>query len=162
VEFDPAQITPLVLGADVTPASIGVYARAVVTPRGATRGLQVTGLHVEQSGDQQYLVGEIRNDMTVEAAIPHLLIAYTDAQGEMAWVDHAYLADSVAPQRRTPFRIPLADRDGIKPSGLPTSTYTGADKELEAARRPATVAAPESNGFAGITVYASTYIRDER
>ncbi|MEV4639870.1 hypothetical protein AB0J80_21235 [Actinoplanes sp. NPDC049548] len=163
VEFDPLQITPLVLGADDVPASVAVYARAVVTPRGTTRGLQVTGLHVTESDGQSYLEGEIRNDMTVEAAIPHLLMAYTAADGQLAWVDHAYLADSIAPQRRTKFRIPLADGTDIKGSGLPTAGYTGADdKPQQAPRRPVMLRAPESSGFAGITVYASTYIRGGR
>lgn len=162
VEFDPLQITPLVLGAADVPASIAVYARGVVTPRGTTRGLQVTGLHVTEADGASYLEGEVRNDMTVEAAIPHLLVAYSSADGELAWVDHAYLADSIAPQRRTTFRIPLADGSGFKPSGLPTTGYTGVDGPARAPRRPTMLRAPESSGFAGITVYASTYIRGGR
>jgi hypothetical protein len=100
--------------------------------------------------------------MTVEAAIPHLLMAYSSANGELAWVDHAYLADSIAPQRRATFRIPLADGTGIKSSGLPTTGYPGGDEPRPAPRRAAMLLAPASSGFAGITVYASAYIRGGR
>jgi hypothetical protein len=156
VEFDPGTITPLSLAADAQVASIDVYARAVVTPHMNPPGLAVTGLHVE--GDQ--LVGSLRNDSTVEAAVPHLLMSYVDAAGRLAWVDHAYLEHSVGPQRVTQFRLPLP-APSLHPieATPPVTAYAGPAHATFDDAVDAAVALPSSTGFAGVSVTASCYVR---
>ncbi|GLX99850.1 hypothetical protein [Actinoplanes sp. NBRC 101535] len=159
VEFDPSQITPLVLSEGSVPARVDLYARGSVTSRGTTRGLQVSQLAVERAVEGTYfLTGEMRNDMTIEAAIPHLLLAYLTKEGEVGWVDHVYLPNSIAPQRQTTFRVAITDGAGMTASGLPTRGYAGTGKS-PAPKREAMVATPAGNGFAMIQVYATTYVR---
>jgi hypothetical protein len=160
VEFDPQTITPLVLAADATVASVDVYARAVVTSRASAKGLQVQNLRVTGSADDGYAVsGEVRNDSTVEAAVPHLLLSYTAADGSLAWVDHAYLEHSVAPQGTSAFRIPLAASEPIAASDVPTAGFAGPAHSPPASSLDAAIALPAETGFAGLSLTATTYTR---
>ena len=154
VEFDPNVITPLTLAPGAEVAAVDVYARAVVTPSVGVQGLQVVGLQV-QDGD---LVGTLRNDSTVEAAVPHLLISYLDAAGRLAWVDHAFLEHSVAPQRSTAFRIPLPTVRPEVVTDVPITGYAG-PAHLPFGGISPMVALPESSGFAAAAVTTTSYVR---
>ncbi|WP_111765417.1 hypothetical protein [Nakamurella deserti] len=165
VEFDPQTITPLVLrpGADV--ASVGVYARAVVTPHTSTRGLQVTDLRLDTNADGSFVTGSLRNDTAVAAAVPHLLLGYTDAAGDLVWVDHAYLEHSVAAQSSTTFRIAVADSAGITASGVPTAGFAGPahtpvdGPDAAVGGLPPMLSLPADTGFAGVSLLATAFIR---
>ncbi|WP_167738000.1 hypothetical protein, partial [Cryobacterium sp. MDB2-10] len=160
VEFDPQTITPFVLAAGATVSSVAVYARAVVTPRASARGLQVQHLRLTGSAVDGYAVlGELRNDSTVEASVPHLLVSYTAADGSLAWVDHAYLEHSIAPQSVSDFRIPLASRTPIAASGVPTTGYAGPAHSPPASALAASIALPADTGFSGLSLTATTYAR---
>lgn len=162
VEFDPQTITPLVLPPGARVGSMEVSARAVVTSSSTVRGLQVLGVHLTSVGGVLSVAGTLRNDTTVDAAVPHLLLSYLDASGRLAWVDHAYLAHSVGPQSSTGFSIPLADAAGLHPSGVPTSAFAGPSHYAPAPPPPAMLTLPSSTGFAGLGVTATAYDRAGR
>lgn len=162
VEFDPHTITPLVLspGADV--ASVGVYARAVVTPYPSVRGLQVTDLRLDSTAVGDFVVGSLRNDTAVDAAVPHLLFSYTSASGALVWVDHTYLEHSVAAQSATTFRIALAEPAGRVPSGVDTRGFAG--PAHSAVVGPETVIGamlplPPRTGFTGLSILPTAFTR---
>jgi len=155
VEFDPQTITPLTLPAGATVGSIGVYARAVVSPYVTPRGLQVVDAHLEG----QTVVGMIRNDTTNEASVPHLLLAYTDSSGVLRWVDHAYLEHSVAAQRSSPFAIRLADPSHLRNAEIQPFGYAGPAHNPLAAPRDPFLTLPASSGFGGLRITATTYQR---
>ncbi|MCI4658965.1 hypothetical protein [Cryobacterium zhongshanensis] len=160
VEFDPQTITPFVLAAGAKVSSVAVYARAVVTPRASARGLQVQHLRLTGSAADGYaVVGELRNDGTVEAAVPHLLVSYTAADGSLAWVDHAYLEHSIAPQSVSDFRIPLASSTPIAASGVATTGYAGPAHSPPVSALAASIALPADTGFSGLSLTATTYAR---
>ncbi|HSP53457.1 MAG TPA: hypothetical protein VLO00_11235 [Cryobacterium sp.] len=160
VEFDPQTITPLVLAADAEVASVDVYARAVVTARASERGLQVQHLRLGGSAEQGYVVtGELRNDGIVEASVPHLLLSYTAADGTLAWVDHAYLEHSIAPQSVTKFQIPLASSTLITPAAVPADGYGGPAHSRPASALDAALPLPPDTGFAGLSLTATTFAR---
>ncbi|MDQ1287348.1 MAG: hypothetical protein QG622_913 [Actinomycetota bacterium] len=166
VEFDPTSITPLALPGGSRVAAVEVYARAVVTTRNLTRGLHVVDLHLVKGSDgKDLLTGTLRNDSPGEIAVPHLLVTYRDPDGALAWVDHAYLAHSIGSQRSARFGVPLSTSAGLAPSGVPTSSYTGASRPGPAALLPPMVGLPPmaglppGGGFASVSVVAGGYIR---
>jgi len=160
VEFDPTSIVPLALPPGARVASIDVTARGVVTNRNLTRGLQLLDLHLAQdpSGGNR-LVGRLRNDTPDEIAVPHLLISYFSADGDLAWLDHAYLPQSIAPLRERTFDVPITTADGLTDSGVPTVPFAGPAHALPAHPLPMMLSVPASTGFAGISVMAAGYVR---
>ncbi|MDY7100160.1 MAG: hypothetical protein S0880_03140, partial [Actinomycetota bacterium] len=162
VEFDPYAITPLWLPDGAVVASVDVYARAVLTPLGTERGLQVVDLRREtDASGAGYLVGTLRNDGTREAAVPHLLVAYRDDAGDVAWVEDAYLPSSIRPQRSAEFRVPLADADALEPTGLATTAYAddaGVDRSRLGLVPPMIQLGPGAD-FASVDVVPSAYYR---
>jgi hypothetical protein len=174
VEFDPAARYPLALPSGTEVASVDVYARAVVTTHETDRGLQVLDAHVERAADgSAELVGELRNDATIEAAVPQLLVSYVDPAGAPLWVDGDYLPHSLRPQRSEPFRLRLRAQAPGAPSEVPTRGYPdGGDPSAPvAAARPPMVALPgwpadastgtggHDAGPVGLNVTASAYYR---
>ena len=149
-------ITPLVLAPGAEVASVDVYARAVVTPYGGRAGS--AGASDLTGAGRRSSSGTLRNDSTVEAAVPHLLISYLDAAGQLAWVDHAFLEHSVAAQRSTAFRIPLP---AVRPEVVTDVPITGyADRRTcRSAVSTPMVALPESSGFAAAAVTVTSYVR---
>ncbi|WBM78892.1 hypothetical protein KIV56_09835 [Cryobacterium breve] len=117
--------------------------------------LRLTG----SAADGYAVVGELRNDSTVEASVPHLLVSYTAADGSLSWVDHAYLEHSIAPQSVSDFRIPLASSTPIAASGVPTTGYAGPAHSPPASALAASIALPADTGFSGLSLTATTYAR---
>jgi hypothetical protein len=166
VEFDPTSIVPLALPPGARVASIDVNARAVVTNRNLTRGLQLLDVHLTQdSGGTNRLVGRLRNDTPDEIAVPHLLISYFSADGHLAWLDHAYLPNSIGPLRERTFDVPISTAAGLKDTGVPTVPYAGPAHARPAEPLPMMLSIPAipgstgSTGFVGLSVTANGYVR---
>lgn len=160
VEFDPRTITPLSLPPGAVPATVGVYARAVVTSSVLPTSLVADGLRVVIREDgAAYIVGELRNDGVVEATIPHLLLSYFDSEGELSWVDHVYLASSISPQASSRFVIEVPNIDGLRRSDLPTSSYSGPSHEQFADSALTVIELPESEQFARVAIDVTSYVR---
>ena len=131
-----------------------------MTPATSVRGLQVLDVHLQRDPQGGYEVaGTLRNDTTVEAAVPHLLLAYTAANGQLAWVDHAFLAHSVGPQSSSPFQVQVAASSPIKPSGVPTSGYAGPSHTPPVHALGPMLSLPASTGFAAVSLTATSYSR---
>jgi hypothetical protein len=163
VEFDPRAITPLVLpeGAEVN--DVAVYARAVVSPHLAPEGLTVTGLHVETDGNgESAIVGAVRNDGLVEATVPHILLSYLDETGALAWLDHAYLASSIAPQKAAEFRITIPSSINRKPTGVATSWFAGPAHSTEVGAIRPLLELPVGLGFTSVAIDVTSYVRSTR
>lgn len=164
VEFDPTSITPLALTAGAVVSSVDVTAKAVMTTRNLTRGLQLLDVHLtkDDAGTVQ-LTGRLRNDTPDEIAIPHLLMGYYAADGRLAWVDHAYLPHSISSQRERSFEVPIATATGLVNSGTTTRSFAGlagtAGPAVPAHALPMTLRLPASSGFAGLSVSVSGYLR---
>ncbi len=160
VEFDPQTITPLVLAPSATVGSVGVYAQAVVTAAAPPSDLQILGAHTVRTPSGGYAIaGQIRNDGTTQAAVPHLLLAYTGADGKLAWVDHAYLAHSVAPQASSPFQVAIADSAPLKDSGIAPGVYAGPVHSPPAALPAPTLTLPAATGFTTVSLWTDSYYR---
>ncbi len=122
LDFDPLHVEPLVLDDEV--ASVEVYAKAVVTSGGLYRGLGLTGIWTEQDDDGRWMIeGELRNDGTEEAVVPMVLVSFLDIDGNVRWVERAYLPDAIRSQRSGHFSIALPDFAGLQASELPVATF---------------------------------------
>ncbi|MGL4304943.1 MAG: hypothetical protein ACRCSF_02215 [Mycobacteriaceae bacterium] len=154
VEFDPQVITPLFLDQDASINSLDVYAKAVVTTKVNPLRLQILQARVEGKD----IVGLIRNDATVEATVPHLLIGYNDVQGRLAWVDHAYLERSIAPARTVPFRIPLANPTGLSDIAVPTTAYSGPAQNIWN-DKSSLLSVPNGSQFSTADLVVTSYVR---
>lgn len=70
---------------------------------------------VEAGQTQWRLQGGLFNAGVKEAVIPHLLVTFYDAAGQVLWVDHFFLPQSLRPQRAMDFAVTLTGRDAITP-----------------------------------------------
>jgi len=112
--FKPGAFTPPLLTRPVD--SFDVYAKAVITQHDLSRNLTLQDLEIFRADDgTMHLRGQLLNTGTAEATIPHVLLTYYDAKGQVAWVDHAYIRDAVRPQRTQLIDIPL-DSSGNVPT----------------------------------------------
>lgn len=105
LEFDPNAFTPPDIRAPI--ANFEVYAKALVTGRDLYRGVGVQDVQVVQEDGAYRLQGELINNGTLEATIPHLLITYYDERNQVVWVDHFYQSESIRPQRTQRFDVPI-------------------------------------------------------
>jgi hypothetical protein len=162
LEFDPSLVTPLSLPDGVEPTFAAVFAKGLVFGGETKRGLQVSGLRVESGvGNEFFLVGSLRNDTTVDAAVPMLLLSYENRAGELAWVESQYLPSSVRPQMSVPFRIPLAKSNGLKSAKFKTIGISDGTGATDAMRRgtEALITLPSTADFKNVTVLATAYSR---
>jgi hypothetical protein len=162
IEFDPSLVTPLSLPEGVEPTFAAVFAKGLLFGGETTRGLQISGMRVESDAANQYfLVGSLRNDTTVDAAVPMLLLSYENRAGELAWVESHYLPNSVGPQMSVPFRVPLARSTGLKTAKFKPIGISDGTGATEAMRRGpgALIALPSAADYKNVTVQASAYSR---
>lgn len=135
-----------------------VLAKAVVTQHDLDRAVGVQRLTVtkdEAAGQPQWrLAGELFNAGVKEAVIPHLLVTFYDAAGQVLWVDHFFLPQSLRPQRSMAFTVPLTPRAGITPLTVNGSAYANALATLTGLTGPRAdwVALPPAAGYAYLRV----------
>ena len=66
------------------------------------------GLAIQKlTTSSQGLKGTLLNTGTQNATIPQLIISYHDSNEQVVWVDKVYLEESVRPQRKQEFELPL-------------------------------------------------------
>lgn len=105
-DFSPSAYSPVELSSTVK--TFEVYAKAVVTGADLYRDVTAQNVHIEAGVDgQPHLVGDLLNTGTTEATIPHVLLTYYDSQNRVAWVDQAYVAEAIRPQRSQPFDVAI-------------------------------------------------------
>lgn len=167
VEFDPQTITPFVLPKGAVVASVGVYARAVVAAKVASPSLQLTGLTLDTDADgSHWLEGTLRNDGTIEASVPHVLLSYYMGGGQalsqqLAWVDHTYLDHSIAPQTSSAFRVMVPSSSPFVGSKVIALGFAGplhrafTDNDLSSGQ----LALPADTGFTSVGITVSSFNR---
>ncbi|MDZ8276586.1 hypothetical protein R2Q81_11595 [Microbacterium aquimaris] len=160
VEFDPQAITPLALAPGDVVDAVQVYARAVVTDAPIPTGLQVQGLRVEVTEDGAFhLRGTVRNDGVTEAAVPHLLFSYLDASGDLAWVNHAYLENSVAAQSTADFDVLIPSDLVLGQPDVETSAYGGPSHNQPDTSWADGIPLPDGTGFSWVSVTLTSFMR---
>lgn len=152
-DFKADAYSPVALADPVV--AFDVYAKAVVTARDLYRDVTAQDLHVEIDSDGvPHLTGQILNSGTLEATVPHLLITYYDAENRVAWVDHAYLENSVRPQRARSFSVRLTRAEevvGMLDKGELFSNILKSQVSVDSAWRER-IAVPPGLGYAALRV----------
>ena len=112
-DFSPKAYSPI---NPIKPiASFNVYAKAVVTKSDLDRGLAAQNVRMVLGKDgNPHLTGELLNNGTIEAMIPHILVTYYDASDHVVWVDDLFVDNSVRPQRTQPFDMTITPAVNIK------------------------------------------------
>ena len=112
-DFNPKAYSPI---NPIKPImSFNVYAKAVVTKSDLGRGLAAQNVRMVLGKDgNQHLTGELLNNGTVEAMIPHILVTYYDASDHVVWVDDFFVPNSVRPQRTQPFDVTVTPAVNVK------------------------------------------------
>lgn len=127
IAFAPDAKWQYVLPGDTQLGRFDVFAKAVVTQRDLDRDVGVQGIAVTPTiSDTFQLQGALVNNGIKEAVIPHLLVTFYDAAGEVQWVDDFFLPEAVRPQRTMPFTVDLTPAATITTVDLPQGTYTDA------------------------------------
>ncbi len=72
----------------------------------------------------------LRNAGTSSATVTRITVSYLDAAGDVVWVDHHWVPDSVRPQRTLDVQWSSVPAD-VDPSDLPLRTF--ADAEIDGA-----------------------------
>ncbi|MBX3010737.1 MAG: hypothetical protein KF832_04485 [Caldilineaceae bacterium] len=103
-----------------------VLAKAVVAQQDLARAVGAQDLHVEKTATGYLLSGALINAGLQEAVIPHLLVTFYDAAGDVQWVDHFFLPQSLRAQRTMPFALPLTPRQAVTTVAIPGSLYADA------------------------------------
>lgn len=100
-DFDPLAYAEPVIEAEV--AGVEVSSRAVITDGQLERVLDITQASVVSAIDDGSsgvaIDVRLRNTGTTSATVARVSVTYLDAQGDVVWVDHHWVPDSVRPQR---------------------------------------------------------------
>jgi len=143
-------------------ASIELATKAVVTGRDLQRSLHTQNLRVETGADGALmLTGEIRNDGTETATVPHVLVTLLNNDGTVGWVDHAFVDEAVRPQRTVSFSIPLTGADALSPLTTPLQIFGNGITAAEGAPFVTSpeLGLPQNSDFRGIRVSVHSFYR---
>jgi hypothetical protein len=88
-------------------------AKSVVTEYDLNRTVGIQNLTVKDDEGRLLLQGELINNGTGKATIPHILVTLYDKDGEVVLVDHAYLREAIRPHRTKNFEIRLTPLDQL-------------------------------------------------
>jgi hypothetical protein len=156
-DFRPDAFTPLEL--DGTVAGIDVYAKAVVTGRGLDRPLTIDQIDMSPTpGGGLVVSGRLLNDGIDTATVPRVLVTGYGASGEVAWVEHRYLADSIAIGHDGVFTVELPPPP--VPLGFGPRLFVNGVPAGETSHRATTFAAPQGSGYSAVAVSALAFSRE--
>jgi hypothetical protein len=125
-QFDPLAYAEPVLDGEV--ASVDVAARAVVTGGQLERVVDVVAATATSAGDAISLEVRLRNAGTTSATVTRLTVSYLDQSGDVVWVDHHWVPESVRPQRTLDVEWSAAAPDADA-SDLPLRSFDDAQLE---------------------------------
>lgn len=143
-------------------ASIELSSKAVVTGRDLERSLQPQNMTVTTADDGTLVLqGEIRNDGTQTATVPHVLVTLLNADGTVGWVDHLWVEEAVRPQRTVTFEVPLTTSDALTPIDTTLEIFGNGITTAEGAPFVAAsqIALPPGDGFAALRVSVHSFYR---
>jgi len=143
-------------------ASIELATKAVVTGRDLERSLHAQNLTIETTGDGALvLTGQIRNDGTETATVPHVLITLLRDDGTVGWVDHVWVDEGIRPQRLVDFEVELTDASDISIIDTPLQVFGNGITRAEGAAFTSSpeLALPAGTGFSAIRVAVNSFYR---
>jgi hypothetical protein len=106
-KFNPNEFTPFAFSSP--PTDFKVLARSVVDKNDLYRSFGTQELKI--SGTK--ITGKLLNYGTEEISVPKLLIAYSDRENDLVWVETNFMREGVRQQRKRPFEAPLARLDQL-------------------------------------------------
>lgn len=151
-DFDPLDFTPIELDGSID--GVELYAKAVVATQGLFRDVQIQRTELERAPDGSLVLSaELRNDGTVEAVLPIVLVSYLDDEGRVLWVDRAIVPSSIRPQRTRPFEHAVSLPSSLRSTDTPVMTFHNGIAPTDGAWPAASiVAAPPGHDFASVRV----------
>ncbi|MCB0168957.1 MAG: hypothetical protein KDJ97_00270 [Anaerolineae bacterium] len=151
VEFNPGQHWAYSLPHTTAIGSFSVFGRGIVTDRDLLRDVAAQNITFIPETDTPTptlrLRGQLINNGVIEAIVPHLLITLYDADGNVRWVDHHYLRESIRPQRSTSFDIPLTPVADTRLLSVSGNAFPGSADNTQGPR-PDFIALPAGFGYA--------------
>jgi hypothetical protein len=123
-QFDPLAYAEPVLDGEV--ATVEVAARAVVTGGQLERVVDVVDASATSAGDGIDLQARLRNAGTTSATVTRITLSYLDPSGDVVWVDHHWVPESVRPQRTLDVEWSAAPPDADA-SDLPLRIFDDAE-----------------------------------
>ena len=112
---------PQIIATDV--ARVELASKAVVTGRELDRSITVQHLRVERTGDGLRLRGELLNQGTRTATMPHVLVTLLREDGSVGWVDHLWVPTAVRPQRTVEFAVSLTSPTALEQLAAPMQIF---------------------------------------
>ncbi len=103
--FDPNEFTPIVL--NEVPVSFNLQVSANVATTDLYDGLAIQDHKINDG----FIEGSLFNTGIQNATIPQLLISYYDDDKKLINVSSNYIEESVRPQRKVNFKVPLGNND---------------------------------------------------
>ncbi len=150
-EFDPDQRWAYSLPRTAEIGRFSAFGRAIATDRDLLRDVAAQDItfvaDTTVTTPTLRLRGQLINNGVIEAIVPHLLITLYDADGNVRWVDHHYLRESIRPQRSVSVDIPLTPAAATRLLSVGGSAYPGStDNTL--GPRPDFIPLPAGFGYA--------------
>jgi hypothetical protein len=130
MSFEPGETFAYRLPAGAELGGYDVYGKAVITQYDLLREVSIQDLRATMAGGQLFLSGQLINTGLIEAVVPHLLVTLYNENGEVAWVDHTYLRESVRPQRTQDFLFPITSAGRYREVDLPGQNFTNDRAQL--------------------------------
>jgi hypothetical protein len=134
VDFAPGARFPVDPSTWAEAASFQLIVKAVVTSYDLDRRVNAQGVELSSTESGAELTGTLANTGIAEAVVPHLLVTYYDAEGNVIWVDEHFSDDAIRSQRSQRFALPVtpaADVQVVMPmsslivNGLPAEAAAG-------------------------------------
>ncbi len=153
--FNPEFFTPPQLDAGVEGAD--VYAKAILTGTDLARDLIASDISIH-SGVNLSVSGSLFNAGIDIVTIPHVLITLYDLNGDVAWVDHAFVEDAVRPGRTVDFdlQLPVASSIEIAPVTV-TRFDNGLVDHQSLHGLPDLITLPDGFGYAGLRIMTTGF-----
>jgi hypothetical protein len=163
VTFNPSQSWAYSPPTNTRLGQVNLFAKAVVAQLDLNRDVGLQNLAVVEAepvsdepppNQSLRLRGQLINNGTIEAIIPHVLVTLYDENGQVLWVDHHYVRESIRPQDSLDFELPLTPHPNLRP--LPNVTQLNANGQNRPlalpALRPDFIKLPAGYGYAYLRV----------
>jgi hypothetical protein len=147
LDFNPTRLWSYSPPAGAKLGDYSVFAKSVITPHDLYRDVGTQHLTVEPVDGNLVLRGQLINNGTLEATIPHILVTLYDDNGQVVWVDHHYLREGVRPQRTVDFNLSLTPIESLQLLNNPGYLYPGLDESEHISPRSDFVELPPGYGY---------------
>ena len=161
--FDPEEFTSIIL--DEEPVTFNLQVSANVATTDLYDGLAIQNNVISEG----FIEGTLFNSGIQNATIPQVLISYYDENKNLINVTSNYIAESVRPQRKVTFKIPLGNNNprtilntslkNVFINGLPNEDITNKIVPDRALNKPMQTLIPvENENYSYISIQVNSYI----